>query len=81
MNRVLVAAASLLAVGSVVAQTTWAECPASQSCVYMLPPDFLALSAEDGAQLGYAIVMVWAVAWGVRVLARLVPTQDGKPDE
>lgn len=49
-------------------------CPASATCVLMSPPVFTALTVEDGAQLGFSIVGVWAVAWGFRVLARALMT-------
>lgn len=29
-------------------------------------------SVADGAQLGFAVLAVWAAAWGVRVLARVL---------
>lgn len=43
-------------------------------------PAWLALSVDDAVQLGGAIWMVWAIAWGLRTLRHLVPVV-GKADE
>lgn len=70
------AALLLLAPLAAVSQVVYPACPASapQQCVYLVPPDFMALTVEDGATLGFAIAAVWAVAWGFRALFRLVPS-------
>lgn len=39
----------------------------------MLPPEFLSLSAEEGATLGFAIVGCWVAAWGIRALISVIP--------
>lgn len=40
-----------------------------------LPP--LQLTPAEGAQIASAILAVWAVGWGVRVLIQLIRTPDG----
>jgi len=37
-----------------------------------LPP--LQLTPEEGAQIAVAVLVVWAVGWGVRQLTRLIQT-------
>lgn len=41
-----------------------------------LPP--LQLSAEEGALIAAAILAVWSVAWGFRVLIRTLNKVDGE---
>lgn len=37
----------------------------------------LDLSPAEGAQIGSAILLVWAVAWSFRVLAQTIKHSDG----
>jgi hypothetical protein len=38
---------------------------------------FFALAAEDGAAIAGAVLAVWAVAYGIRVLVRVLRDSDG----
>lgn len=35
-------------------------------------PSPFALTSDEGGQIGVAIMLVWAVAWGIREIARLL---------
>lgn len=39
------------------------------------------MTVEEGGQLGGAVLMVWAVAWGVRMIARILNTGDEASSE
>lgn len=43
-----------------------------------LPP--LQLTSEEGAQVAFAILGVWAVAFGIRMVVRVMGTADKIPD-
>jgi len=44
-----------------------------------LPP--LQLTAEEGAQVAGAILLVWAAGFGVRMLARAMNSADSKEEQ
>lgn len=39
------------------------------------------MTVEEGGQLGASVLMVWAVAWGVRMIARILSTGDETSSE
>lgn len=44
-----------------------------------LPP--LQLTAEQGALISSAVLLVWAAGWGIRMLVQLIRSSDSEPTE
>ena len=36
----------------------------------------LSIDAGEASQIGYAVLLVWAVAWGIRQLIRMIRVDD-----
>lgn len=65
------------------ADPTVIECPGTCTVTvvheFSLPP--LQLDTADGASIASAILAVWAVGWGFRVLIRTLRNTDGNQTE
>lgn len=65
------------------ADPTVIECPATCTVTVVhelsLPP--LQLDAADGAAISSAILLVWGVGWGFRVLIQTLKHTDGNPNQ
>lgn len=48
--------------------------------VHELSFPVLNLSVEDGHQIAGAILSVWAVAWGIRQVIKLLQSSDATPN-
>lgn len=61
------------------AEPTTINCPSTCTVTVVhelsLPP--LQLTGAEGAQIAGAILAVWAVGWGFRILIRHLKTSDG----
>ena len=59
------------------------DCPSTCTVTVVhelsLPP--LQLTAEEGAAISSAILLVWATAWAFRVLIRMLKNSDGNPTQ
>jgi len=50
-------------------------------CTVVLEVPLLSLSLEDAGLIGSAILIVWAVAFGFRILIKAVCVDETVPDE
>ncbi|WP_315531983.1 hypothetical protein [Delftia acidovorans] len=53
----------------------------AQACTVTVQHEFalpvLSLSAEEGAAISGAVLLIWAVGWGFRVLIQTLSNTDG----
>lgn len=52
------------------------QCDGACTVTLVLSTPWQSLTAEDGAQIASAILLVWAAAWGFRVLIRFLKESD-----
>lgn len=59
------------------------DCPSTCTVTVVhelsLPP--LQLDTADGAAISSAILLVWGVGWGIRVLIQTLKHTDGNPNQ
>lgn len=73
----------MLRVSGLMADPTVIECPSTCTVTVVhelsFPP--LQLDTADGASIASAILAIWAVGWGFRVLIRTLRNTDGNQTE
>lgn len=57
----------------------------AQACTVTVQHEFalpvLSLSASEGAAISGAVLLIWAVGWGFRVLIQTLRNTDGNPTQ
>lgn len=57
------------------------------ACSYVLgsysetAPDVWQLTPEQGLEIGGAILLVWAIAWGFRMVTRVINLDEGRNED
>lgn len=57
------------------------SCPSSCTVQVEFVAPLLNLTIEEGGQIAGAILAVWAVAWGVRILAQTIRSGSSSTNE